>query len=139
VRDLFRDDGIDYLTKRSNEILTAVHVPPQDGRWRASYRKLRRRESFDFPVLGVAAAARVVAGVVEEARIFVTGAGSRPHDASAAAAALVGKRLDDRDAVAEAADRAARIAKPLDNTDFALGWRKEMARHHVTAALADLA
>ncbi|MCU1277205.1 MAG: hypothetical protein JWM53_751, partial [bacterium] len=49
------------------------------------------------------------------------------------------KRLDDRDAVAAAVDRAARIAKPLDNTDFALGWRKEMARHHVTAALADLA
>jgi len=139
VRELFRDDGIEYLNKRSNEILTSIHVPAQDGSWRASYRKLRRRESFDFPVLGVAAAARIVDGVVTDARIFVTGAGSRPHDASAAAAVLVGKRVDDRDAVAEAADRAARIAKPLDNTDFALGWRKEMARHHVTAALADLA
>jgi 4-hydroxybenzoyl-CoA reductase subunit beta len=139
VRDLFRDDGIEYLNKRSNEILTAIHVPAQDGSWRASYRKLRRRESFDFPVLGVAAAARIVGGVVAEARIFITGAGSKPHDAAAAAAVLVGKRVDDRDAVAEAADRAARIAKPLDNTDFALGWRKEMARHHVTAALADLA
>jgi 4-hydroxybenzoyl-CoA reductase subunit beta len=138
VRDLFRDDGIEYLNKRSNEILTKVHLPAP-GAWRASYRKLRRRESFDFPVLGVAAAARIVDGVVEEARIFITGAGSKPHDASGAAAVLVGRRLDDRDAVAEAADRAARIAKPLDNTDFALGWRKEMARHHVTAALADLA
>ena len=138
VRDLFRDDGIEYLNKRSNEILTAIHVPPQDGSWRASYRKLRRRESFDFPVLGVAAAARMRGAVVEEARIVITGAGSRPHEATAAAAALVGRRLDDRDAVAEAAERAARIAKPLDNTDFALGWRKEMARHHVTAALADL-
>ncbi|HWE27931.1 MAG TPA: FAD binding domain-containing protein [Polyangia bacterium] len=139
VRDLFRDDGIEYLNKRSNEILTAIHVPPQDGSWRASYRKLRRRGSFDFPVLGVAAAARVVGGVVAEARIVITGAGSLPHEATAAAAALVGKSIDDRDAVAEAVDRAARIAKPLDNTDFALGWRKEMARHHVTAALTDLA
>ncbi|HEX9103529.1 MAG TPA: FAD binding domain-containing protein [Polyangia bacterium] len=138
VRELFRDDGIQYLNKRSNEILTQIHLPaPAD--WRASYRKLRRRESFDFPGLGVAAAARVRAGVVEEARIFITGAGSRPHDATAAAAALVGKRLDDKDAIAEVAERAARLAKPLDNTDFALGWRKEMARHHVTAALADLA
>ncbi|HEX6838141.1 MAG TPA: FAD binding domain-containing protein, partial [Polyangia bacterium] len=123
VRELFRDDGIEYLNKRSNEILTAIHLPPSRG-WRASYRKLRRRESFDFPVLGVAAAARIVDGVVEEARLFITGAGSRPHDAGAAAAMLVGKRIDDRDAVAEAAERAARIAKPLDNTDFALGWRK---------------
>lgn len=138
VHELFRDDGIEYLNKRSNEILTTIHLPAPRG-WRVAYRKLRRRESFDFPVLGVAAAARIAGGVVEEARIFVTGAGSRPHDASAAAAVLVGKRLDDRDAVAEAAERAARLAKPLDNTDFALGWRKEMARHHVTAALADLA
>ncbi|HEY2747471.1 MAG TPA: FAD binding domain-containing protein [Polyangia bacterium] len=139
VHELFRDDGIEYLNKRSNEILTAIHLPPQDGTWRASYRKLRRRESFDFPVLGVAAAARVVGGIVAEARIVITGAGSRPHDATAAAALLVGKRIDDRDAIAAAADRAARLAKPLDNTDFALGWRKEMARHHVIAALADLA
>ena len=92
MRELFRDDGIEYLNKRSNEILTAIHVPAQDGRWRASYRKLRRRESFDFPVLGVAAAARIVDGIVEEARIVITGAGSRPHDAAAAAALLVGKR-----------------------------------------------
>jgi 4-hydroxybenzoyl-CoA reductase subunit beta len=139
VHALFRDDGIEYLNKRSNEILTTIHLPPQDGTWRASYRKLRRRESFDFPVLGVATAARVIAGVIEEARIVITGAGSRPHDAVAAAALLVGKRVDDRDAIAAAADRASRLAKPLDNTDFALGWRKEMARHHVTAALADLA
>lgn len=138
VRELFRDDGIEYLNKRSNEILTAVHLPPQAGAWRTSYRKLRRRESFDFPVLGVAAAVRLVAGVVEEARIVVTGTGSRPHEATAAAAALVGRRIDDPAAVAEAVERATRIAKPLDNTDFALGWRKEMARHHVAGALADL-
>ena len=138
VRELFRDDGIEYLNKRSNEILTTIHLPPPRG-WRVAYRKLRRRGSFDFPVLGVAVAARVAGGVVEEARLFVTGAGSHPHDASAAAALLVGKRLDDRELVAEVAGRAARLAKPLDNTDFALGWRKEMARHHVTAALADLA
>jgi CO/xanthine dehydrogenase FAD-binding subunit len=81
---------------------------------------------------------RLRAGVVEEARIVLTGTGSRPHIATAAAEALVGRRIDDVDARAEAADRAARLAKPLDNTDFALGWRKQMARHHVTAALADL-
>lgn len=137
LRELFRDDGIEYLNKRSNEILTAVHLPPA-GAWRASYRKLRRRGSFDFPVLGVAAAARVVAGVVEEARIVITGAGSRPHEATAASALLVGKRLDDATVVAAAAERAAKMAKPLDNTDFALGWRKEMARHYVAGALADL-
>jgi 4-hydroxybenzoyl-CoA reductase subunit beta len=138
VRDLFRDDGIEYLNKRSNEILTAIHVPAKSAAWRATYRKLRRRESFDFPVLGVAAAVRLDGDVVAEARIFVTGAGSKPHDAADAAALLVGRKLGDCDLLSAVADRAARIAKPLDNTDFALGWRKEMARHYVTAALTDL-
>jgi 4-hydroxybenzoyl-CoA reductase subunit beta len=139
VRALFRDDGIEYLNKRSNEIVTAVHLPAQDGSWRASYRKLRRRGSFDFPVLGVAAAARLRDGVVVEARVVLTGVGSWPHDATAAASALVGHRLDDSDAVAEAVELAARVAKPLDNTDFVLGWRKEMARHYVGAVIRDLA
>jgi len=139
VGELFADDGIVYLTKRPDEILTAIHVPANDGRWRASYWKLRRRESFDFPVLGVAAAVRLgTGGVVEEARIVVTGTGSRPH-APAAAQKLVGHTLSDGDLVAEVAKEAARVAKPLDNTDFIQGWRKEMAGRYIAGALAELA
>src|SRR5262245_35219456 len=55
VEDLYRNDGIAYLTKRPEELLTEIRVPAPDG-WRASYRKLRRRGSFDFPVLSVGAA-----------------------------------------------------------------------------------
>jgi 4-hydroxybenzoyl-CoA reductase subunit beta len=139
VHALFRDDGIAYLNKGSNEILTAVHLPPQDGSWRAAYRKLRRRQSFDFPVLGVAAAARLRHGIVEEARLVLTGVGSRPLDAAEAAAALVGRPIDDGAALEAAVELAARLAKPLDNTDFALGWRKEMSRHFVAAVIRDLA
>ena len=39
----------------------------------------------------------------------------------------------------EVAKEAARIAKPLDNTDFIHGWRKEMATQYVAGALAELA
>ncbi len=139
VAELFADDGIRYLAKRDDEILSAIHLPPQDGRTRAVYRKVRRRGSFDFPVLGVAAALRFAPdGTVESARLVLGAVGSHPHDARDAAAKLVGKKLDE-DAVREAADLAGRIAKPLDNTDFQLGWRKEMARHEIAAALRSLA
>src|SRR3989442_12954660 len=50
----YKDDGIDYLKKRPDELLVDIHLPPTNG-WRASYQKLRRRGAFDFPVLGVAA------------------------------------------------------------------------------------
>jgi 4-hydroxybenzoyl-CoA reductase subunit beta len=61
LADLYRNDGIDYLTRRSDEILVDVVLP--DARsWRSSYWKLRRRGSFDFPVLGVAAAVKTDGG-----------------------------------------------------------------------------
>jgi hypothetical protein len=40
--------------------------------------------------------------------------------------------------IAEAAERAAQLAKPMDNTDFALVWRKRVARDFVTYALREL-
>ena len=53
VEDLFNNDGIDYLKRRPDEILTEVRIPETS---RSTYWKLRRRGAFDFPVLGVAAA-----------------------------------------------------------------------------------
>src|SRR6266481_5432077 len=50
----YHNDGINYLTKQPDEVLAAVRLPAPDG-WDAVYHKLRRRGSFDFPVLGVAA------------------------------------------------------------------------------------
>src|SRR2546426_1814683 len=40
--------------------------------------------------------------------------------------------------LAAAADAAYRPAKPMDNTDFDLSWRKQMTRVYVTRALAEL-
>ena len=134
---LYRNDGIHYLTRRPDEILTAVHIPPMDG-WRSVYWKLRRRGSFDFPVLSVAAAAKFGAdGTVEAARIIAGAVASRPIDAAAAAAALIGQRLTD-DVIAEAAGAAAKPAKPMDNTDFDLTWRKRVMKDVVTYALREL-
>jgi CO/xanthine dehydrogenase FAD-binding subunit len=99
---------------------------------------LRRRGSFDFPVLSVAAAARVGAdGIVEEARIIIGSAASQPLLAADAARSLHGRTLGD-EAVAEAAALAARIAKPLDNTDFDMTWRKRVTAEFVNYALREL-
>ena len=135
--DLYQNDGIHYLTRRPDEILTAVHIPSADGS-RSVYWKLRRRGSFDFPVLSVAAAAKFRAdGTVETARIILGAVASRPIDASAAAATLIGQRLTD-EVIAHAADTAAKPAKPMDNTDFDLTWRKRVMKDVVGYALREL-
>ena len=137
LADLYNNDGVDYIKRKPNEILAEVALDASHG-WRSTYWKLRRRGSFDFPVLSVAAAARISAsGVVEEARIVIGSAASRPLVAAEAAKSLVGRLLT-AESIGEAAILAARIAKPLDNTDFDMSWRKKVTGEFVTNALREL-
>jgi 4-hydroxybenzoyl-CoA reductase subunit beta len=136
LEELYQNDGIEYSTRRPEELLTHVTIP--DGRLKSCYWKLRRRGSFDFPVLGVAAALRFDGrSRVQHARIVLGAVASRPLVATKAAASLIGQALDDG-AIAAAADAASEIAKPMDNTDFALGWRKKLVGAFVQFALRDL-
>jgi 4-hydroxybenzoyl-CoA reductase subunit beta len=137
VSALYRDDGIDYLAKRPDEILTELMLPPADG-WDSVYLKLRRRGSFDFPVLGVAVALRRDGERVREARIVLGAVASTPREAPAAAAVLVGERLTS-ETITRAAEGAAGPARPLDNTDFTHPYRKRLVRVYVARALARLA
>jgi 4-hydroxybenzoyl-CoA reductase subunit beta len=137
LSDLYNLDGMNYIRRRPDEILTEVLLDDLHG-WKSTYWKLRRRGSFDFPVLSVAAAARLSArGSVEDARIVIGSVASRPLIASDAAKHLVGKSLN-AETIAEAAVLAARIAKPLDNTDFDMSWRKKVTAEFVTYALREL-
>ena len=137
VAALYRDDGMDYLAKRPDEILTQLMLPVADG-WDSVYLKLRRRGSFDFPVLGVAVAVRRESEVVRDARIVLGAVASTPREAPAAAAVLVGERLTS-ETITRAADAAAGPTKPLDNTDFTHPYRKRLVRVYVARALARLA
>ena len=134
---LYNDDGIDYLHKRPEELLVDIHLPPTNG-WRASYQKLRRRGAFDFPVLGVAAWVQLdPAGRVKDARLILGGIAPSPLEVKEAGQALVGQPLDEEHI--EAAAEAAYVkARPLDNTDFVMNWRKQMTRQYTLRALEEL-
>jgi len=136
LAQLYRNDGIDYLSRRPDEILARVVLPDLRDR-RSCYWKLRRRGSFDFPVLGVAASARLAPdGTVEEARVVLGAVASRPV-LTDAGGFLAGRRLDD-DTIAEAAALVASRAKPMDNTDFDLYWRKHVVAQYVGYALREI-
>ena len=132
----YNDDGINYLTKQPHEVLTEINLPTPNG-WDATYWKLRRRGAFDFPVLGVAAWIHWDDDRVADARIVLGGVASFPQTIPAAAEVLKGTKLDD-DSIAAAAQAAFKPAKPMDNTDFKLSWRKEMTRVYVGRALREL-
>jgi 4-hydroxybenzoyl-CoA reductase subunit beta len=136
VEELYQNDGIDYLTKKPDELLTEILLPRPDG-WKAAYTKLRRRGSFDFPVLSVGAAARWEGGRIAEARLVLGGVASAPLRLTRSEEALRGRTLDTQ-SISDAAEAAAGPARPMDNTDFSFLWRKEMAKRFVAAALRKL-
>jgi 4-hydroxybenzoyl-CoA reductase subunit beta len=134
VEALYQNDGIDYLSRTPDEILTQVHV---DAGWKSTYWKLRRRGSFDFPILGVAAAVKFESEIVSEARIALGAVASRPFLVEKAGAFLKGKKLTDG-VIAQACELVANRAKPMDNTDMDLYWRKEVADDFAGYALREL-
>jgi 4-hydroxybenzoyl-CoA reductase subunit beta len=134
LADCYREDGIRYLTIEPGEIVTEIRLPPSDG-WRSTYLKQRDRNSFDFPIAGVAAAVRWDGPVVAEARVAITALASRP--VAIDASALVGTKLDD-DAIAAVADAAHKAARPMDNTSGTISQRKRAARVFAERALRSL-
>lgn len=137
ITDLYQNDGIHYMKRQPNELLTEVLLDSLRG-WKSAYWKLRRRGSFDFPVLSVASAAKISkSGVVEDARIVVGSVACLPLLATEASNFLKGRSLN-RDSITQAAALAARVAKPLDNTDFDMTWRKRVTAEFVTYALREL-
>ena len=133
-----------------NDGMAVPHAPrrrdPHRGRscpdagsgWRSTYWKVRRRGSFDFPVASVAAAARLDGdGRVEDVRI-VLGAVLAPLGGPRRAEALLAASGSTTSASPPPRDAAYDVAKPMDNTDFELLWRKKVVRSLVGHALREL-
>jgi len=139
LADFYRNDGIFAWSLQPGEIVTRIVVPSPAPGTRSAYCKLRLRNSFDFPIVSVAATASVDAGgVCRDACVVVNAVASMPLVVAAAAKALVGTRLEPAalDAAAEAAFAAAR---PLDNTSATIPYRKRMVRVFARRALERIA
>ena len=138
LEDLYRDDGIEYSAKARDEVLKCLFIPRESLTWRNVYLKLRRRGSFDFPILGVAATMETDdRGECRHASLVLTAVASAPKIITEATTLLQGKKATTEliDAVAEAA---AKAAHPLDNADLDYWYRKRMAKVYTKRALAQL-
>ena len=141
IEKLYKDDGIEYLAKRPEEIVAGVLLTKDSEatRCRSAFWKLRRRGSIDFAVLSSAVALWTdKAGVVERARIYLGAVGSYPVAAQEASDFLVGKEITP-EVIAEAARLARKPSYPMDNTDFAPQWRGAMVVKYTEAALREAA
>ena len=162
--DFFVTDGIWNTRRAPDEILTEVRIPlvaaranrsppgrgaSAEGRAtrpaagslhrRSAYRKLRQRNSIDFPLLSVA-----VVGDFEEdgtvARLtgVVSALGSRPRVLGGWQNIAAGRRLG-AEVIEALAERARAQCRPLDNIIVDAEWRRAMVAVQVRRALGELA
>jgi 4-hydroxybenzoyl-CoA reductase subunit beta len=139
LEELYRDDGIDYSAKTKDEVLKELLIPGESLSRRNVYLKLRRRGSFDFPILGVAATmATDERGACRHATVVLTAVASAPKIVAEAMTSLQGKQVT-KELIDAVADAAAKISHPLDNADLDYWYRKRMAKVYTQRALAHVA
>jgi 4-hydroxybenzoyl-CoA reductase subunit beta len=138
LRDLYQMDGMDWIKVEPGEIVADVTVPDPDG-LRATYSKLRDRGSFDFPLAGVFVGVRTDdSGLVDRARLVLTGVYSMPVELTEAQDVLLGNKLEP-DVIEAAAEAAYARTRPVDNTGGTIIQRRRTVRVFVRRALEELA
>jgi 4-hydroxybenzoyl-CoA reductase subunit beta len=139
IEQFYRDDGMRAWALQPGEIVTGITLPATKERAASAYAKLRLRNAFDFPILGVAVVLHAdAAGACTAAKVVLNAVAPRPLTVPAAASALVGSRLEP-DALDAAADAVFAVGKPLDNTSATIPYRKRMLRVFARRALESAA
>jgi len=137
LAEFYVNDGLARMAKARDEIVTAVRVPPSSAGWSGAYKKLRIRQSIDYPLAGVAVAMRKDAdGACLEARVALTAVNPAPKLVKSADL-LKGRRYDPALAE-EVAHDAIRTAKPLRTSASTMEYRRHMVRVFVRRALRDV-
>jgi len=77
LKDMYQEDGANYLLLKPGELLVAVIIEKLDG-YQTAYRKVRVRGGVDFPLAGVAVGVKCDGNQLIDIRIALTGTNSRP-------------------------------------------------------------
>jgi xanthine dehydrogenase YagS FAD-binding subunit len=115
------------------ELITAIEVPATPVARQSVYLKFRDRESYEFALVSVAAAARIQDGVIAEVRLALGGVGTKPWRALRAEASLLGQPAQGA-SFAEAARLELAAARPRPLNSF----KVDLAQRAIVRALTTL-
>jgi carbon-monoxide dehydrogenase medium subunit len=119
-------------------MLTRVLIPESSSGWKGSYLKLRVRGSIDYPLAAVAVALKLNKGIVEQARVAITGVNPAPLLVPNVDHAIVGRAVTEHYAQV-VAELAAQTAKPLTTSMLTPEYRREMIRVFTKRAILEAA
>jgi len=132
ARDFYQ--GIYATALKTGEILASVRIPVPAAHHGYAYEKQKRKVG-DYATAAAAVVLSVSGGTCTAAAVTLTNVAETPLFARDAGDALVGSRLDDN-AIAEAARRAQRIARPASDGRGPVDFRAHVAGVMVRRAIA---
>jgi 4-hydroxybenzoyl-CoA reductase subunit beta len=125
AREFFAGDGIAKNLKRPEEIITHVTIPRTSRGMMADYAKLRVRDSFDYPMVGVAASLRLDGERVAEIHVVVNAVDTRPLPFEEYTATLAGRQFTAA-LIDEVAHEVMSQSRPVKNLVLSTSYRKKM-------------
>ncbi|MGD2101952.1 MAG: FAD binding domain-containing protein [Acidimicrobiia bacterium] len=128
---------VDSLTSalEPTEILVGIRIPKAGAGEASAYDKLGRRGGHsDYAVAGAAAWVRKTNGSIEDARVALTGVGTKPTLADSVGSTLIGTDGSDA-AVAAAAERAADDITVLSDLYGSEEYKTHLAKVYVERSL----
>jgi 4-hydroxybenzoyl-CoA reductase subunit beta len=138
LESLFTKDGrLERVhAVKPGALVTEIRIPPRAAGHRSTYRKVRQRDSIDYPMLGVAVSAAFDGSALTHLSIVLGAMLPRPRRLGKLDGFL-GAPLTDQ-AIEQIAERAYKAARPVANIAAAPEWRREMARVELDQALRDV-
>ncbi len=133
----YRPDGIAKHVKGRDEVIREIRIPSGAASLRAAYRKLRIRDTIDFPSMGAAVALRMSGAKIETLRIAITAVDVVPLPMDEVTAPLAGETLGDALIEKIASDVEGRC-RPLRNVPLTPPYRKKMVGVYVRDLLTKL-
>jgi len=135
IEDFFfrpTDDATRENTLGPGEIIVAVALPAPAPGSRAVYRKLKEKESFDWPIVEACVTLTLSGGVVGNPRVVLGSVAPTPRRCPEAEKVLAGARPSE-DLVRRAAEAAVQSARPLGQNAF----KVRLARVELERALRE--
>ena len=118
-----------------DELLKEIHIPSITGK--GVYLKLSPRTRMDLAVVGVAVFADVKDGIFKDVRIGLGAVAPTPIRARKSEKRLMGEPLSDK-LIEEAAEMAAKEAKPIDDHRASAEYRRMMVEVLVKRAISQI-
>ncbi len=115
------------------EIVESISIPAQGPGARSVYRKLKEKESFDWPLVEVAVVLSIRGGSIQSSRVVFGSVAPIPYRSPEAEAALNGSKPG-LETAKRAAEAAVRAAKPLSQN----AYKVRLARVELERALREV-